>query len=70
MKTEFEKFEQNIKRLKYESRINPYAMGYDAGKNGSNTTNTHFSIFSTNEKTKEWERGKAAAEKDKIKPKT
>lgn len=44
-----------------------YQMGYDAGMNGSNTTNSNFSIFSTPEKTKEWERGKKQAEIDKKK---
>jgi len=40
-----------------------YHAGYDAGMNGANTTNCHFAIFSTPEKAKEWERGKAAAER-------
>ena len=35
-----------------------YCMGYDAGINGPNMQNTHFSIFSKPEFTKEWERGK------------
>jgi hypothetical protein len=38
-----------------------YKMGYDCGKNGANTTNCHFSIFSSKENTKEWERGKKDA---------
>lgn len=39
-----------------------YRMGYDCGKNGANTTNCHFGIFSTPENTKAWERGKADAD--------
>lgn len=42
-----------------------YELGYDAGKNGVNTTNTNFAIFSTPENTKAWERGKADGEKAK-----
>lgn len=38
------------------------SMGYDAGKNGANTTNSHFAIFSRPEFTKAWERGKARAD--------
>lgn len=34
-------------------------MGYDAGINGPNTTNCHFSLFRRPELTKAWERGKA-----------
>jgi len=40
-----------------------YQMGYDCGKNGPNTTNCHFVIFSRSEKTRAWERGKRDAEK-------
>jgi hypothetical protein len=40
-------------------------MGYDAGKNGPNGTNTHFAIFSRPQFTKAWERGKARADAEK-----
>lgn len=39
-------------------------MGYDAGKNGSNTTNSHFAIFCRPEFTRAWERGKARADRE------
>ncbi len=42
-----------------------YRLGYDCGKNGSNTTNCHFAAFDTPEKTKEWERGQADAKAGK-----
>lgn len=42
-------------------RTEAYKQGYDCGVNGANTTNCHFSIFSSKENTREWERGKAAA---------
>lgn len=42
-----------------------YEHGYDCGINGANQTNCNFTIFSTPEKTKEWERGKKDAEKSK-----
>jgi hypothetical protein len=32
-------------------------MGYDAGLNGPNTTNAHFTLFSRPEFTRAWERG-------------
>jgi ribosome modulation factor len=35
-----------------------YAAGYDCGLNGGNTTNCHFSLFSTRELTEAWEHGK------------
>lgn len=35
-----------------------YEYGKDCAKNGANTTNCNFSIFSKPEYTKEWERGK------------
>lgn len=49
--------------LKNMEKDYPYKMGFDCGKKGANTKNCHFSIFSTPEKTKEWERGKADSEK-------
>ena len=42
-----------------------YQMGKDCGINGANTTNCHFSIFSTKEQTKLWELGKADGEKQR-----
>lgn len=42
-----------------------FDMGYDAGKNGADTTNSHFAIFSRPEFTKAWERGKRKAEAEK-----
>jgi len=42
-----------------------YLNGFDAGENGANTTNSHFGNFSTPEKLKDWERGKADGEKRK-----
>lgn len=42
-----------------------YKMGYDAGKNGANTTNCNFRLFATREQTKEWERGNKAGLKVK-----
>ena len=40
-----------------------YRRGYDCGVNGANMENCHFAIFSTHKKMKEWERGKADADK-------
>jgi len=34
-----------------------YKMGKDCAKNGENTTNCHFSIFSCPKNTKAWEKG-------------
>lgn len=34
-----------------------YSLGYDAGLNGANLTNSNFSIFSRPEFTAAWERG-------------
>ena len=44
-----------------------YDSGYDAGLKGPNTTNCHFSIFSTHEKTKAWKKGKAKGDAKAIK---
>jgi hypothetical protein len=35
-----------------------YKMGVDYAKNGATQKNCHFSIFSTEEKMKAWEKGK------------
>ena len=42
-----------------------YDAGYDCGINGPNTTNCHFTYFSTKELTEEWERGKSDAMREK-----
>lgn len=34
-----------------------YKLGFDAGKNGANTTNCDFRCFSTPENKDEWQRG-------------
>jgi len=49
-----------VKRLIPPKRSKDYAykMGKDCAKNGANTTNCHFSIFSSKENTEAWERGK------------
>lgn len=39
-----------------------YLAGYDCGKVGANTTNCAFGLFSSREKTRAWERGKADAD--------
>lgn len=35
-----------------------YTMGYDSAINGSNTINSHFSLFASPEQTKAWEAGR------------
>ncbi len=47
-----------------EKKSAAYLWGYDCGKFGANKTNCHYTIFSTPENTKEWEQGKADAEKE------
>lgn len=42
-----------------------YKNGFDAGLNGANTTNSHFSNFATAEQTANWEAGQAAGKKEK-----
>ena len=44
------------------SSITPYRAGLECGLYGPNETNCHFSLFSTREKTTDWERGKKAGE--------
>lgn len=56
-----------LKIAEAQSRVTEsYAeeMGYDAGKNGANETNSHFAIFSSPEYTKAWERGKRRADSE------
>lgn len=48
-----------IKRLEHA-----YKMGKDCAINGANTTNCHFSIFTTREITKKWEQGKRDGERE------
>lgn len=45
-----------------------FAMGYDSEMNGADEKNCHFSLFSSVERTRAWERGKAQAVKDKATP--
>lgn len=40
-------------------------MGYDAGLNGANETNSHFAIFSRRKFTEAWERGKKRGDEAK-----
>lgn len=42
-------------------RKEAYEQGYDCGLNGADTTNCHFSIFSSKENSKAWVRGHKAA---------
>ncbi len=42
-----------------------YSRGYDYGLNGANEENCHFSIFSSVENTKEWERGNADGKQER-----
>ena len=42
-----------------------YELGFDAGWNGTNSINSHFSIFSSPTNTAEWERGRLSAVKQK-----
>ena len=39
----------------------PYEAGRDYAAHGANEDNCHFSLFSTAEKTKQWERGRDQA---------
>jgi ribosome modulation factor len=43
-----------------------YQYGYDAGVNGPNTTNCHFSLFHSPDMTKAWERGNAVGLVDRM----
>ena len=38
----------------------PYEARFDAGKNGANTFNSHYSWFTTKESMNEWQRGNNA----------
>lgn len=53
-----------LKAEEQGQKLDPYAMGYDCGQNGPNTTNCHFGLFSTPERTRQWEQGKRDAERD------
>lgn len=52
---------------KKRSKDYAYKMGIDCAKNGATQKNCHFSIFSTEEKMREWERGKKDGEHEKPK---
>jgi len=55
----------DIEKLIPPERTEEYAykMGFDCAVNGANTTNCHFSIFASKDKTKAWETGKQDGEK-------
>lgn len=46
-------------------RSQEYRNGYDAGLNGPNAKNTHFSNFETKEQTADWEAGQSAGKKER-----
>jgi len=50
-------------------RSKEYRNGYDAGLNGPNEENCHFSNFATPEQTRDWEQGQAAGKKEKARGK-
>lgn len=43
-----------------------YEAGYRCGFDGPNTNNCHFKFFATPELLREWERGKAVGEVEKL----
>lgn len=47
-----------------------YKNGFDAGLNGPNKINSHFSNFATKEQTDSWEAGQRAGKKQKAQGKT
>ena len=47
------------------SKEHAYKIGRDCAKNGANTTNCHFSIFSSRDNADEWERGLRETEEAK-----
>lgn len=44
------------------SQQKAYNLGHDCGEHGANMENSHYSIFSSIENTREWERGKRDGE--------
>ncbi len=58
-------YEDCIRRINRKIVSEKYAfdMGVDCARNGANEKNCHFSIFSTPENTKAWEKGKKDEEK-------
>lgn len=57
-----------LKKKKKDARLAKcYKMGYDAGKNGPNKTNCHFSLFATQEQSDEWSAGNRDGISAKIK---
>lgn len=59
--------EQLAKQSGYQSRllIDCFIAGFGSIMHGSNQNNSHFTIFSTAEKTKAWETGRDCANKIK-----
>jgi len=54
-----------LEKMKAQDKSESYKQGFDCAVNGANTTNCHFTLFSTAENTREWERGKSDGEKEK-----
>lgn len=52
-------------RKRNDDEEHAYKMGKDCALNGANTTNCHFTIFSTWQKTIAWEQGQSAGEASK-----
>lgn len=45
-----------------------YKAGYDAGKNGENTTNCHYSHFASKRIMQQWQAGYDAAKRERSEP--
>lgn len=56
----------NMKKQPDSPRSYEWLCGYDAGFNKPNTDNSHFSLFSTKEKTAEWEAGNKAGKETRV----
>ena len=55
-----------MKRLYDDTQLqNCYESGYDAIMNGANANNSHFSLFTSPDRTKAWERGSRLAKRRK-----
>jgi len=68
MNNEFDQIKETVKKFVREP-IYPYQayeLGKDCANNGPNDKNCHFSIFSSPENTREWERGKREAALSKL----
>lgn len=58
-------FIEALEKCRTEIKSFAYLKGYDAGLNGTNAVNTHYSVFKDEQSRNDWEQGNLKGKEDK-----